>query len=59
MAKWKFNLEDDVHYGDYRGFGKPTKKKVLAWKRKNRPNYIWKAEDLKMSKGFRLFYKKK
>ena len=58
MSKWNFNIEDDVYFGDYLN-EKPTKKKVLAYKRRTRPNYIWKAENLKMSKGFRLFFKKK
>lgn len=59
MAKgWKFNVEDDIHFIDFLN-GKPSKKKVLAYKRRTRPNYLWKIEDLTKSKGFRLFYKKK
>ena len=60
MAKeWRFNVEDDIHFIDYFKGQEPSKKKVLKYKKRIRPNYLWKAESLKNSRGFRLFYKKK
>ena len=56
---WSYNLEDDVYFFNFFNTKPPSKAKVLAYKRRTRPNYKWKIEDLKSTKGYRLFFKKK
>jgi hypothetical protein len=57
--EWKFNVDEDIHFIDFFKGQEPSKKRVLAHKRKTRPSYEWKISDLKMSRGFRLFFRKK
>lgn len=58
-GNWFYNLEDDVYFSDFLNTKPPSKEKLLSYKRRTRPNYKWKIEDLKSTRGFRLFFKKK